>query len=88
MRLLCSFLLSACFLLGESADWIWTARYVVTMDPARRVIDNGAVAIRRNGDVVALLPAVGKTDRRFHLRQALEIRRRVGEVGVRHGQGQ
>jgi 5-methylthioadenosine/S-adenosylhomocysteine deaminase len=28
------------------ADWIWSARYVVTGDPARGVIDNGAVAVR------------------------------------------
>ncbi|HWZ31428.1 MAG TPA: amidohydrolase [Bryobacteraceae bacterium] len=27
------------------ADWIWSARYVVTMDAQRRVIENGAVAI-------------------------------------------
>jgi 5-methylthioadenosine/S-adenosylhomocysteine deaminase len=30
---------------GAAADTIWTARYVVTMDPQRRVIENGAVAI-------------------------------------------
>lgn len=30
---------------AEPADWIWTARYVVTMNPQRRVIENGAVAI-------------------------------------------
>ena len=29
-------------------DTIWSARWVVTMDPARRVIENGAVAV--NGD--------------------------------------
>ncbi|MGA2184865.1 MAG: amidohydrolase [Bryobacteraceae bacterium] len=33
-------------LFAESADQIWTARYVVTMDPQRRVIENGAVAVR------------------------------------------
>ena len=31
---------------GEPADWIWTGRYVVTMDPQRRVIENGAIAIQ------------------------------------------
>ena len=46
MRLFCSFLLFLSSLAGESADWIWTGRYVVTMDPQRRVIDNGAIAIR------------------------------------------
>ncbi len=29
-------------------DWIWSARYVVTMDARRQVIENGAVAIRGN----------------------------------------
>ena len=31
---------------AEPADWIWSARYVVAMDGPRRVIENGAVAIR------------------------------------------
>src|SRR5215469_5425247 len=31
---------------AEPADWIYTARYVVTMDAQHRLIDNGAVAIR------------------------------------------
>ena len=30
----------------EPADWIYTARYVVTMDAQRHLIDDGAVAIR------------------------------------------
>jgi 5-methylthioadenosine/S-adenosylhomocysteine deaminase len=46
MRLSCSFLLFVAALAGESADWIWTGGYVVTMDAQRRVIENGAVAIR------------------------------------------
>jgi 5-methylthioadenosine/S-adenosylhomocysteine deaminase len=46
MRLFCSFLLFISALAAESADWIWTGRYVVTMDPQRRVIENGAIAIR------------------------------------------
>ncbi len=32
MRLICSLLLCAAALVGEPADWIWSARYVVTMD--------------------------------------------------------
>ena len=31
---------------AEPADWIWSARYVITMDAQHRVIENGAVAIR------------------------------------------
>jgi 5-methylthioadenosine/S-adenosylhomocysteine deaminase len=46
MRRFCSlFLLAAC-LSGAPVDWIWSARYVITMDAQRRVIENGAVAIR------------------------------------------
>src|ERR1700730_14482403 len=40
---------------AEPADWIYSARYVVTMDSQHRLIDDGAVAIR--GDRIA---AVGK----------------------------
>jgi 5-methylthioadenosine/S-adenosylhomocysteine deaminase len=40
---------------AEPADWIYTARYVVTMDAQRHLIDDGAVAIR--GDRIV---AVGK----------------------------
>ena len=31
---------------AEPADSIWSARYVITMDAQRRVIENGAVAIK------------------------------------------
>ena len=71
MRLLCSFLVSTCFLLAESADWIWTARYVVTMDPARRVIDNGAVAIR--GDRIAAAGPRSVIERRFQARGRIDL---------------
>lgn len=39
--------LFACLLLavGQPVDWLYTARYVVTMNPQRRVIENGAVAV-------------------------------------------
>ena len=46
MRLICSLLLLVWPLAAEPADWIWSARYVVTMDGGRRVIENGAVAVR------------------------------------------
>lgn len=39
-------LLFACALRGENVDAIYTARYVVIMDSARRLIENGAVAVR------------------------------------------
>jgi 5-methylthioadenosine/S-adenosylhomocysteine deaminase len=42
----CSFFLFLATLHAESADWIWSARYVITEDAQHRVIENGAVAIR------------------------------------------
>src|SRR5208337_186620 len=39
-------LLSVFCLHAEPADWIYTARYVVTMDAHRDLIDNGAIAVR------------------------------------------
>ena len=39
--LACGLLLAA-----EQADVIWSARYVITMDGSRRIIENGAVAVR------------------------------------------
>lgn len=45
-RLLIVFFFTLIGAFAEPADWIYTARYVVTMDPQRRVIDDGAVAIR------------------------------------------
>jgi 5-methylthioadenosine/S-adenosylhomocysteine deaminase len=41
-----SFLLFAATLSAQSADWIWSARYVITEDAQHRVIPNGAVAIK------------------------------------------
>ena len=54
MRLFCSLLaLVAWSARAEPVDWIWSARYVITMDPARRVIENGAVAVRGERIVAA-----------------------------------
>ncbi len=38
-------MLAACGSHGTAVDTIWTARYVVTMDPQRTVIEDGALAI-------------------------------------------
>jgi len=46
MLRICSFFLFLAALHAESADWIWSARYVITEDARHRVIENGAVAIR------------------------------------------
>jgi 5-methylthioadenosine/S-adenosylhomocysteine deaminase len=71
MRLFCSVLLLSACAAAEQADWIWSARYVVTMDGERRVIDNGAVAVQ--GERIA---AVGKRtdiDRKFRTNKRLDL---------------
>ena len=70
MRLFCSFLLFISALAAESADWIWTGRYVVTMDPQRRVIENGAIAIR--GERILAAGPKSEIEQRFQARQRLD----------------
>jgi 5-methylthioadenosine/S-adenosylhomocysteine deaminase len=70
MRLFCSFLLFISSLVAESADWIWTGRYVVTMDPQRRVIENGAIATR--GDRILAAGPKSEIEQRFQARQRLD----------------
>ncbi len=69
-RLLLTLFLIAAAAHAEPADWIWTARYVITMDPARRVIKNGAVAIRADR-IIAVGPRA-EIDRRYQAAQRLD----------------
>src|SRR5687767_12583036 len=46
IRSFLSFLALCALAAGEPADWVLTARWVVTMDGSRRVIENGAVAVK------------------------------------------
>jgi 5-methylthioadenosine/S-adenosylhomocysteine deaminase len=68
--LLSLLLLAAAAAWAEPADWIWTARYVVTMDGARRVIEDGAVAIA--GDRIAAVGPRAEIERRYQPRQRLD----------------
>ncbi|HZT30380.1 MAG TPA: amidohydrolase family protein [Bryobacteraceae bacterium] len=70
MRLICSLLLCAAALVGEPADWIWSARYVVTMDAQRRVIEDGAVAVR--GQRILAAGPRAEIERRFPVARRLE----------------
>jgi 5-methylthioadenosine/S-adenosylhomocysteine deaminase len=70
MRLFYSFLLAIAALAAEPADWIWTGRYVVTMDPQRHVIENGAIAIR--GERILAAGSPSEIERRYQARQRLD----------------
>lgn len=70
VHLLVAVLPIAASLGAEPADWIWSARYVVTMDPQRRVIENGAVAVR--GERIAGVGPKAEIDRRFQAKQRLD----------------
>lgn len=70
MRLFYSFVVLAAALGAAPADWIWTARYVVTMDPQRRVIENGAVAVL--GERIVAIGAKAEIEGRFQARQRID----------------
>src|SRR5512140_1692059 len=70
IRSFISFLFLAALALAEPADWIVSARYVVTMDGARRVIENGAVAVR--GERVAAAGPRADILKRFQAKQQLD----------------
>jgi len=65
--LACAFLFGV---FGENADAIYTARYIVTMDSSRRLIDNGAVAVRA-GRIVAVGPRA-EVEKQYQARQRLD----------------
>ena len=60
------------FTLGaaEPADVIWSARYVITMDAQRHVIENGAVAIK--GERMLAVGTKADIDARFTAKQRLD----------------
>src|SRR5579864_5609450 len=66
----CSFFLLVCTLAAEPADWIWSGRYVITMDARHRVIENGAVAVR--GNRIAAVGSKAEIDARFQATRRLD----------------
>ncbi|MGD0774722.1 MAG: amidohydrolase family protein [Candidatus Solibacter sp.] len=65
-----SFFLFVLALAAQPADTIWSARYVITMDAQRRVIENGAVAIK--GDRILAVGTKADIDARFPAKQRLD----------------
>ena len=63
-------LLFVATLAAEPADWIWSARYVITEDARHRVIENGAVAIR--GERIVGVGTKAEIDARFQPKQRLD----------------
>lgn len=57
-------------LFGENVDAIYTARYVITMDPTRRLIENGAVAVR--GDRITAVGPRAEIEKQYQARQRLD----------------
>src|SRR5580700_3492249 len=69
-RLICGLALAAVAGCAAPADWIWSGRYVVTMDAQRRVIENGAIAIV--GDHIAAVGTRAEIDRDWQPKQRLD----------------
>jgi 5-methylthioadenosine/S-adenosylhomocysteine deaminase len=63
-------ILAAAYLCAEPADSIWSARYVITMDSQRRVIENGAVAVR--GERIVAVGTRAEIDQRFQPKARLD----------------
>jgi 5-methylthioadenosine/S-adenosylhomocysteine deaminase len=70
LRLLLALCLVITLAGAEPADWIYTARYVVTMDPQRRLIEDGAVAIR--GERIVGVGTRAAIERQFQAQHRLD----------------
>src|SRR5258708_4069523 len=62
--------LAATAIFAAPADWIWSARYVVTMDAQRRVIENGAIAI--SGDHIVDMGPRSAIDKAWQPKQRID----------------
>lgn len=69
-RLFASLALAAAAAFSAPVDAIWSARYVVTMDASRRVIERGAVAVR-SGRIAAIGPRA-EIDRKYQAAQRID----------------
>ena len=69
----------------QGADLLITGGTVITMDSARRVIDDGAVAIV--GDRIAAVGTSAELRDRFRAREVIDARRKVVMPGLIDGHG-
>lgn len=69
---LAAFLLAFTAILSaaEPVDWTWSARYVITEDAQKRVISNGAIAIR--GERIVGIGTRAEIDAKFQPKQRLD----------------
>jgi len=70
MSRICSLFLLVWTLAAEPADWIWSGRYLITMDAQHRVIEGGAVAVR--GDRIVGVGTKKEIDAKFQPAQRLD----------------
>ena len=56
--------------LAEPADWVLTARWVVTMDGSRRIIENGAVAVR--GERIVAAGPAAEVAKQYQAKQRID----------------
>jgi 5-methylthioadenosine/S-adenosylhomocysteine deaminase len=70
MRLFYSLLVCVVAARGAAVDSIWSARYVVTMDGQRRVIENGAIAI--SGDHIVAVGTRAQIDKDYQAKQRVD----------------
>jgi len=70
MLRICSLILFAWAAWAETADWIWSAGWVITEDPQHRVIAGGAVAVR--GERIVAVGTRAEIDARFQAAQRLD----------------
>jgi 5-methylthioadenosine/S-adenosylhomocysteine deaminase len=70
MRLLAALMLFVPLAVAQQADWIWSARYVITSDAQHRVIENGAVAIR--GERIVAVGTKAEIAAKFRAKQRLD----------------
>lgn len=71
IRIFLSLFCCAALVQSAPADWVVSARYVVTMDGQRRVIENGAIAIR--GERIISVGPRAEIDRQHQPKHRLDV---------------